>query len=232
MCILRIPNSTVNIQASLGGKRMRKPLPLFLAVTFALAVSSCGGSPSPTATPVPPTPTPEGLILTSPAFASREMIPHKYGRYGEDISPPLEWSDPPEGTQSFALIADTDLRPGGGETIWIHWLLYNIPAESRALPEAVTPDAAGRLPDGSQHLANSWQALGYGGPNPPHVSTLNYYFRLYALDTMLDLDAAEATASGGETEPWVGATKEKLLQAMEGHILAQAELVGKYKQKK
>jgi Raf kinase inhibitor-like YbhB/YbcL family protein len=207
---------------------MRKLLPLSLAMAFALAVSGCGPSPSPTATPVPPTPTP-GFRLTSPAFAPREMIPHKYGRYGEDISPPLEWSDPPEGTQSFALIADTDLRPGGGETIWVHWLLYNIPADTRALPEAATPDAAGRLPDGSQHLANSWQELGYGGPNPPHVSTLNYYFRLYALDTMLDLDAAEGA---GETEPWVGATKEKLLQSMEGHILAQAELVGKYKQKK
>jgi len=157
------------------------------------------------------------------------MIPEKYGRYGEDISPPLEWSDPPEGTQSFALIVETDLRPGGGESIWIHWNLYNIPAETRALPEAVTPDAAGRLPDGSQHLANSWQEPRYGGPNPPHVSTLRYTFRLYALDTVLDLDAAEGA---GEAEPWVGASKERLLQAMEGHILAQAELVGKYKGKR
>jgi phosphatidylethanolamine-binding protein (PEBP) family uncharacterized protein len=97
------------------------------------------------------------------------------------------------------------------------------------LPEAVTPDAAGRLPDGSQHLANSWQEPRYGGPNPPHVSTLRYTFRLYALDTVLDLDAAEGA---GEAEPWVGASKERLLQAMEGHILAQAELVGKYKGKR
>jgi hypothetical protein len=232
MRIRRIPNVAVNIQAEPGGKRLRKLLPLFLAMTFALVVSGCGLSPSPTATPVPPTPTPEGLKLTSPAFASKEMIPEKYGRRGEDISPPLEWSDPPEGTQSFALILETDLRPGGGESIWIHWILYNIPAGPRALPEAITPDAAGKLPDGSQHLANSWQELKYGGPNPPHVSTLRYYFRLYALDTMLDPDAVEGTASGGETEPWVGATKEKLLQAMEGHILAQAELVGKYKEKR
>ena len=105
-----IPNEAVNIQAKLGGKRMRKLLPLFFAVTFALAVSGCGVSRSPTATPVLPTPTP-GFRLSSPAFASREMIPGKYGRYGEDISPPLEWSDPPEGTQSFALIVETDLRP-------------------------------------------------------------------------------------------------------------------------
>ena len=208
---------------------MRKLFPLLFAMTFALAVSSCGLSPSPT--PVPPTPTP-GFRLTSSAFAPGEMIPEKYGRHGEDISPSLEWSDPPEGTQSFALIFETDLRPGGGESIWIHWILYNIPAETHALPEAVKPDAAGRLPDGSQHLENSWQELKYGGPNPPHVSTLRYYFRLYALDTVLDLDAAEGTASGGETEPWVGASKEKLLQAMEGHILAQGELVGKYKEKK
>ena len=176
------------------------------------------------------------------------MIPGKYGRYGEDISPPLEWSDPPEGTQSFALIVETDLRPGGGESIWIQWILYNIPAETRALAEAVTPDAAGRLPDGSEHLANSWQELRYGGPSPPHVSTLNYTFRLYALDTVLDPfdralrqaqdgaqdkpDAVEGTASSGETEPWVGASKEKLLEAMEGHTLAQAELMGKYKGKR
>jgi Raf kinase inhibitor-like YbhB/YbcL family protein len=231
MPIRRIPSAAANIQAELEGKMVRKLLPLFLAVTFALAMSGCGVSPSPTATPVPPTPTP-GFRLTSPAFASREMIPAKYGRRGEDISPPLEWSDPPEGTRSFALIVDTDLRPGGGESIWIHWLLYNIPAETRALPEAVTPDAAGRLPNGSQHLANSWEELKYGGPNPPHVSTLNYYFRLYALDTILDPDTVERTASSGETEPWVGASKKKLLQAMEGHILAEAELMGKYKEKK
>jgi Raf kinase inhibitor-like YbhB/YbcL family protein len=230
MRIRWIPNPAVNIQTRPGGKRMRKLFPLFLAITFALAVSGCEPSPSPTATPVPPTPT-SGFRLTSPAFASREMIPGKYGRRGENISPPLEWSDPPQGTQSFALIFDTDLRPGGGESIWIHWILYDIPADTRALPEAVTPDAAGGLPDGSQHLANSWQELGYGGPNPPHVSTLNYYFRLYALDTTLDLDATEGTASSGETEPWVGASKEKLLQAIEGHILAQAELMGKYKEK-
>jgi Raf kinase inhibitor-like YbhB/YbcL family protein len=218
---------------------MRKLLPLFLVMTFALAMSGCGSSPSPTATPVPPTPTP-GLQLTSPAFAPGTMLPEKYGRYGEDISPPLEWSDPPEGTQSFALIVETDLRPGGGESIWVHWILYNIPAETRAFPEAVTPDAAGRLPNGSQHLANSWQEPRYGGPNPPHVSTLRYTFRLYALDTMLDpfdraqdkLDAAEGTASSGERQPWVGASKERLLQAMEGHILAQAELMGKYKGKR
>jgi hypothetical protein len=91
---------------------MRKLFPLFLAITLALAVSGCEPSPSPTATPVPPTLT-SGFRLTSPVFASREMMPGKYGRRGENISPPLEWSDPPQGTQSFALIFDTDLRPGG-----------------------------------------------------------------------------------------------------------------------
>ena len=167
--------------------------------------------------------------ISSTAFQHGDKIPAKYTCDGQDISPPLQWSDVPPGTQSLALIADDPDAPVG---TWIHWILYNIPADTRALPEAVTPDAAGRLPDGSQHLANSWQELKYGGPNPPHVSTLNYYFRLYALDTMLDLDAVEGTASSEETEPWVGATKEKLLQAMEGHILAQSELMGKYKEKK
>jgi Raf kinase inhibitor-like YbhB/YbcL family protein len=158
------------------------------------------------------------------------MIPEKYGRYGEDISPPLEWSDPPEGTQSFALILDTDLRPGGGESMWIHWVVYNIPAETRGLAEGVRPDGAGRLPDGSQHLENSWEELGYGGPNPPHVSTLRYTFRVYALDRVLD--PSRLRASGGGTDPWVGASKERLWEAMEGHVLAEAELVGKYKGKR
>jgi Raf kinase inhibitor-like YbhB/YbcL family protein len=93
----------------------------------------------------------------------------------------------------------------------VHWVLYNLPGGARALPEAVPPDAD--MPDGSRHAENSWQRLGYGGPCPPG-GTHRYVFTLYALDTVLDLAA--------------GASKEQLLQAMDGHILAQAELMGTY----
>jgi len=146
--------------------------------------------------------------LTSTAFAPGEPIPTKYSCDGEDISPPLQWSDPPQGTQSFALIADDPDAPVG---TWVHWVLYNLPAETRALPEAVPPDAD--LPDGSRHGQNSGGRLGYGGPCPPS-GTHRYFFKLYALGTVLDLDA--------------GASKKQVLQAMEGHILAQTELMGVY----
>ena len=98
-----------------------------------------------------------------------------------------------------------------------------------ALPQGLTPDADGRLPDGSQHHQNSWGELEYGGPNPPHVSTYSYCFVLYALDTTLDLEAVEEAAHEEGTLTWIGASKEVFLQAVEGHILAQGELVGKYK---
>ncbi len=146
--------------------------------------------------------------LTSTAFAPGEPIPRKYTCDGQNISPPLQWGDPPQGTRSFALISDDPDAPVG---TWVHWVLYNLPAETRALPEAVPSDAD--LPDGSRHGQNSWRRLGYGGPCPPG-GTHRYFFKLYALDTMLDLAAS--------------ASKEQLLQAMEGHILAQTEVMGVY----
>jgi Raf kinase inhibitor-like YbhB/YbcL family protein len=151
------------------------------------------------------------MELTSTAFAPGEPIPRKYACDGEDISPPLQWSDPPQGTQSFALIADDPDAPVG---TWVHWVLYNLPAETGLLPEAIPPDAD--LSDGSQHGKNSWRRLGYGGPCPPS-GTHRYFFKLYALDTVLDLAA--------------GASKKQVLQAMEGHILAQTELMGIYTRK-
>ncbi|MFQ5794883.1 MAG: YbhB/YbcL family Raf kinase inhibitor-like protein [Candidatus Bipolaricaulia bacterium] len=148
--------------------------------------------------------------LTSTAFAPGEPIPRKYTCDGEDISPPLQWSDPPQDTQSFALIADDPDAPRG---TWVHWVLYNLPAEARGLPEAVPSDAD--LPDGSRHGQNSWRRLSYGGPCPPG-GTHRYFFKLYALDTALDLDLA------------TGASKKQLLQAIEGHILAETEVMGVY----
>jgi Raf kinase inhibitor-like YbhB/YbcL family protein len=147
--------------------------------------------------------------LTSAAFAPGEMIPRKYTCDGEDISPPLRWGDPPPDSKSLALISDDPDAPIG---TWVHWVLYNLPAESRALPEAVPGDAD--LPDGSRNGRSSWGRLGYGGPCPPG-GTHRYFFKLYALDAVLDLGA--------------GAGKEQLLKAMEGHILAQTEVMGVYR---
>jgi Raf kinase inhibitor-like YbhB/YbcL family protein len=184
---------------------MRKLISPFLFAAFlAFVMSGCGPGPSPTSTLEAPT-----LIeLTSPAFAPGEPIPTKYSCDGENISPPLQWSDPPQGTQSLALICDDPDAPIG---TWVHWVLFNLPAEARSLVEAVPPDA--ERPDGSRHGENGWGRLDYGGPCPPS-GTHRYVFKLYALDTMLDLEA--------------GASKKQVLQAMEGHILTETELMGVY----
>ena len=184
---------------------------------------------TPAPTLIPPTSTPVSLELTSAAFDPGEMIPHKHARRGEDISPPLEWSDPPEDTQTLALLVYSDpLLDGQGN--WVQWILYNIPPETMALPEAVTPDADGRLSDGSQHHENSWGELKYGGPAPPHVQTFKYYFQIYALDTTLDLTAVEKALDEAGELPWYGVGKVVFMTAIEGHVLAQGELVGKYQE--
>ncbi|HET89398.1 MAG TPA: YbhB/YbcL family Raf kinase inhibitor-like protein [Chloroflexi bacterium] len=149
--------------------------------------------------------------LMSDAFAPGEPIPPQYTCDGDDVSPPLQWTDPPPGTQSLALIMDDPDAPVG---TWVHWVVYAIPADARGLDESLPPDA--ELPDGSRHGRNSWRRNDYGGPCPPR-GTHRYVFKLYALDMTLDLRA--------------GATKKQLLQAMEGHILAQAELMGTYQRR-
>jgi Raf kinase inhibitor-like YbhB/YbcL family protein len=146
--------------------------------------------------------------LTSTAFATGQPIPARYSCLGQDVSPPLAWTDPPQGTQSFALIADDPDAPVG---TWVHWVLYNLPADSLGLPEDVPSEDT--LADGSRHGQNSWGRVGYGGPCPPS-GTHRYFFGLYALDTQLDLP--------------VGKDKKQLLKAMEGHVLAQAELMGTF----
>ena len=142
--------------------------------------------------------------LTSSAFSSGQRIPTKFTCDGEDISPPLQWSEPPAGTQSLALIMDDPDAPAG---TWDHWLLFNLPASSRGLPEQTG------TPGGSVAGKNSWGRTGYGGPCPPR-GTHRYSFKLYALNTTLALPA--------------GANKAQLLRAMADHILAQTELVGTY----
>ena len=148
------------------------------------------------------------FTLSSTAFANGKPIPARYTCDGEDISPPLQWNEPPTGTRSFALVMDDPDAPMG---TWVHWVLFDLPPESRALPEAVP--SQGTLADGSRHGLNSWGRTDYGGPCPPR-GTHRYYFRLYALDAPLGLA--------------VGASREEVLAAMSGHVLAQAELMGTY----
>lgn len=148
------------------------------------------------------------LSLSSSAFDHQSSIPSRYTCDGEDISPPLDWGEAPSGTQAYALIMDDPDAPAG---TWDHWVLYNIPASVSLLEAGIPPDE--ELPNGALHGRNSWQDLGYGGPCPPD-GTHRYFFRLYALDSALDLSA--------------GANKEQVLEAMEGHILGQAELMGTY----
>jgi len=193
------------------GVRVGEAISLFLLVICSvLVVAGCGPSPTSATTPEKGDQA-MAFELTSSVFAQGEPIPVKYTCDGEDVSPPLEWGDPPQGTESFALVNDDPDAPVG---TWDHWILYNLPPEARSLPEAVPSDA--ELPDGSQHGQNSWRRLGYGGPCPPS-GTHRYFFKLYALDTSLDLAS--------------NANKKQLLQAMEGHVLAQAELMGVYSRK-
>ncbi len=149
--------------------------------------------------------------MTSPAFKPNERIPMQYTGQGADISPSLEWGEPPAGTQSFALICDDPDAPAG---TWDHWLIWNLPAKIRQLPEKVPTTATLAEPAGARQGNNSWPVLGYKGPMPPPGKVHHYNFVLYALDAPLDLKA--------------GANKKALLAAMKGHILGQARLTGTY----
>ena len=152
------------------------------------------------------------MQITSPVFMEGGMIPSKYSCDGQDISPPLEWKDIPVGTKSFALIGDDPDAPVG---TWVHWVVYNIPSNITSLNENVKPEKD--FKNGMRQGNNSWPKIGYGGPCPPS-GTHRYFFRLYALDKVLDLKS--------------GATKAQLLEAMKGHVLAEAPLMGKYKRQR
>ncbi len=181
----------------------------------------------PEATPVPPTDTPEppppipepALTLTSSAFAHGGDIPTQYTCFGQNVSPALEWSGVPAGTQSLALVVDDpDSVPPG----FVHWVIFNIPPTATGLPEDVPGGPT--LPDGSRQGSNDFapfgpgtfpggaaiKRVGYDGPCPP--GRHRYAFTLYALDTLLDVPAE--------------ATRAQVVEAMQGHILAQAELIG------
>lgn len=150
----------------------------------------------------------KSMLIKSSVFKQKGMIPSKYTCDGSNVSPPLEWGNAPEGTKSYALICEDPDAPSGTFT---HWVAYDIPADADGLPEKVTAD--GNILDGMGQGKNSFNQIGYGGPCPPG-GTHRYYFKLYALDSNLNLKP--------------GVTKEVLLKAMEGHILAQGELMGRY----
>ena len=150
------------------------------------------------------------LELASPAFEDDETIPSKFTCDGGDISPPLEWSGVPEGTKSLALICDDPDAPMG---TWVHWVLYGLPADTTLLPEGVPTDEA--VENGALQGKNDFKRIGYGGPCPPPGKPHRYFFKLYAVDSELDLKP--------------GATKKDLVRAMKGHVLAEGRLVGRYK---
>jgi Raf kinase inhibitor-like YbhB/YbcL family protein len=149
------------------------------------------------------------MKITSSAFEQGAKIPVKFTCDGPDLSPAIAWEGAPEGTRSFALIADDPDAPAG---TWVHWVAYDLPASRRDLPEGLTTDA--EMTGGGRHGRNDFRKLGYGGPCPPPGKPHRYFFRIYALDIVLGL------------EP--GATKKQVLDAAEGHILAHAELMGTY----
>ena len=154
------------------------------------------------------------LKLTSTTFTHDGEIPTRHTCEGEDVSPPLGWQGAPAETKSFVLIVDDPDAPDPEKPkmTWVHWVLFNIPPGARGLPGEISPDAA--LENGARHGTNDFGRLGYGGPCPPG-GTHRYFFKLYALDTRLDLAS--------------GITKAQLVDAMEGHVLAEAQLMGKYK---
>ena len=182
-------------------------------VALALTLSACGtqatygGATQPSSSSVTQE-APMSLSISSVAFASGQSIPAKYSCVGREVSPPLTWSGAPANAKSFALIVDDPDAPMG---TWVHWVMYNISAATNSLPEAMP--AGGQLSDGSLQGKNSSGNLGYNGPCPPS-GTHRYFFKLYALDTLLNLSS--------------GSSKDQLLKAMDSHILAQGELMGTF----
>jgi Raf kinase inhibitor-like YbhB/YbcL family protein len=156
------------------------------------------------------------MKMTSPSFENQREIPKQYTCDGEDVSPPLAWSDVPEGTKSLVLIVDDPDAPDPADPkmTWVHWVIYNIPVTITSLPEGIKGKD---VPKGALQGLNDWKKTGYGGPCPP-IGRHRYFHKLYALDIVLpDLK-----------QP----TKANLEKAMEGHILSKAELVGLYQRKK
>ena len=151
------------------------------------------------------------FTLTSSQFLDNSPIPARYTCDGRDTSPPLSWSQPPQGTKSLVLIVDD---PDAPEMTWVHWLLYNIPPSIDGLAEGIGQE---RLPKSTRQGTNSWQRTGYGGPCPP-IGRHRYFFKLYALDILLP----DIQQPG----------KKQLEQAMQGHVIAKTQLMGTYQRQR
>jgi Raf kinase inhibitor-like YbhB/YbcL family protein len=149
------------------------------------------------------------MKISSPSFKHGDFIPRKYSCDGNDISPPLNWENVPDGTKSFALISDDPDAPMG---TWVHWVIYNLPSDLRSLSEDIPKNK--QLENGAMQGITDFRRPGYGGPCPPG-GTHRYFFKLYALDALLNLGP--------------GASKVGVVKAMQGHIIAQCELMGKYR---
>jgi Raf kinase inhibitor-like YbhB/YbcL family protein len=152
------------------------------------------------------------IEITSTAFAEGRPIPGRHAFEKQDLSPALQWSSVPPAAKSLALVCDDPDAPMG---TWVHWVIYDLPPAAAGLPEGVakSPELAGGVKQG----VNDYKKTGYGGPCPPPGQPHRYFFKLYALDTLTGLKA--------------GATKKDLLKAMEGHVLAEGQLMGTYQRK-
>jgi Raf kinase inhibitor-like YbhB/YbcL family protein len=177
-------------------------MPVFLSCSSRQPVAQ------PPATNTPKAEKPE-IKLTSTAFKEGEAIPRTYTCDGVNVSPPLEWSGVPKTAKTLAIICDD---PDASPDTWVHWVLYNLPADNIGMVESMP--ATEKLLAGGFQGTNDFKKIGYGGPCPPS-GTHHYYFKIYALDGELPLKA--------------GATKAETLQAMEGHILLQGQLMGTYR---
>jgi Raf kinase inhibitor-like YbhB/YbcL family protein len=176
---------------------------LFAAAWFCLVTASCADDSKTAKEPV------MNMHITSIAFVESRPIPDKYTCAGPNVSPPLQWANAPAGVKSFALVVDDPDAPAG---TWVHWVLYNLPPAMMSLAENLP--SSPELPDGSKQGVNDFGQPGYGGPCPPPGKPHRYFFKIYALDMVLNLKS--------------GATKRQVLNAMEGHILAQGQLMGTY----
>jgi Raf kinase inhibitor-like YbhB/YbcL family protein len=147
--------------------------------------------------------------LTSSSFKEGERIPDRHTCEGDDLSPPLHWGVPPAATKSFVVIADDPDAPGG---TWVHWVIYNLSLDLRGLPEGIP--AKDHWLDGALQGLTDFKRVGYGGPCPPPGKPHRYHFKLYALDAVLNLKPR--------------ATKSEVLEACKGHVLAEAQLMGRF----
>jgi Raf kinase inhibitor-like YbhB/YbcL family protein len=150
------------------------------------------------------------FTISSSSFQNGGEIPKKFACDGADVSPELSWSEPPAGSKSFALIADDPDAPVG---TWTHWVVFDLPASITSLPENVSK--VDELPSGGRQGRNDFRKIGYGGPCPPPGKPHRYFFKLYALDSKLNLKP--------------GSSKQEVEQAMQGHILGKAEWMGRYR---